>query len=178
MARVLLDACLLYPSVTRELLLGAARLGHFQPLWSERILGEWRYTARKYGVGAQAEIEIALLRVEWPTSEISENLALEASLTLPDADDCHVLAAAITGNAQELLTRNLKDFPTRVLAKYDIIRREPDGFLLEIGAELAEVVATVYGRARQMEKAPANCRSMLKKAGLPRLGKAFQEVEG
>ena len=32
-------------------------------------------------------------------------------LTLPDADDRHVLAAAIRGQADVIITQNLKDFP-------------------------------------------------------------------
>lgn len=176
MARVLLDACILYPSVTRELLVGAARLGLFQPLWSARILGEWWHTAQKYGVAALAEIEIALLRAEWPEAEVAADLALEARLALPDAGDHHVLAVAINGRADELLTRNLKDFPTRVLARHGIVRREPDGFFLEMGETLDGVVARVYAKAQQMEKAPLSCRSMLKKAGLPKLGKRYQAL--
>ena len=35
--RVLLDACVLFPTVMREVLLGAAAEGAFVPMWSERI---------------------------------------------------------------------------------------------------------------------------------------------
>jgi len=176
MDRVLLDACILYPSVTRELLIGAAKQGFFTPLWSARILEEWRHTARRYGIGPVADIEIALLRVGWPKAEVVPNEALEATLALPDRNDRHVLAAAITGGAQELLTRNLKDFPTRVLARHQLVRREPDGFLLEMGDRLSPVVTVVYQRAQEMGGEAISCRRLLKRAGLPKLGKYFQAL--
>ncbi|WP_354002110.1 PIN domain-containing protein [Pseudotabrizicola sediminis] len=37
--------------------------------------------------------------------------ALMPALTLPDADDRHVLAAAIVGRCDAIVTQNLKDFP-------------------------------------------------------------------
>lgn len=173
MNRVLLDACVLYPSITRALLIGAANAGLFQPLWSARILDEWQHTAARRGVGPQADIEIALLRANWPKAEVLPDEELTARLVLPDRNDRHVFAAAITGGAHELLTRNLKDFPPRVLARSGIIRREPDGFLLEMAEGMAAVVDDVHHKAEAMAGAKIARRSLLKKAGLPRLGKYF-----
>ena len=57
--KLLLDTCVLYPTGMREMLLGAARAGHFVPLWSARILGEWERAAVKLGPtgAAQAKAE-------------------------------------------------------------------------------------------------------------------------
>lgn len=174
MSAVLLDACILFPNVTRALLIGAARQGLFQPLWSARILEEWRRAAFRCGVGPAAEIEIALLRAAWPGAEMPADNVLEGDLVLPDLDDRHVLAAAITGQADELLTRNLKDFPTRVLTGHGIVRREPDGFLLEMAEDLGGVIAEVHQQAQEMAGEAMTVRALLKKARLPRLGKYFQ----
>ena len=38
--KVLIDACVLYPTVLRELVLGLAATGAFEPLWSARLLIE------------------------------------------------------------------------------------------------------------------------------------------
>ncbi len=47
--RVMLDACVLYPTVMREVLLGCAKRGLFEPRWSVRILEEWARAAGKLG---------------------------------------------------------------------------------------------------------------------------------
>jgi len=172
--RVLLDACVIYPSVMREVLLGAAKQGQFTPLWSSRILEEWRHSAQRNGVGPMANIEIALVRAGWPQAEIAPDAALEARLVLPDRHDRHVLAAAISGKAEVLLTRNLKDFPTKVLPRHNILLREPDGFLLEMAPALEGVVNEVHRKAESMAGKPLNRRNLLKKAGMPRLGKNMQ----
>jgi hypothetical protein len=51
------------------------------------------------------------------------------SLTLPAADDRHVLAAAIRAGAEVIVTYNLKDFPAETLAKFGIEAQHPDDFL-------------------------------------------------
>ena len=52
---------------------------------------------------------------------------LIASLTLPDPDDRHVLAAAIAGRCDVIVTQNLKHFPDAAL--FEIEAQHPDEFL-------------------------------------------------
>ncbi|MEM1131104.1 MAG: PIN domain-containing protein, partial [Pseudomonadota bacterium] len=54
-----LDACVLYPTVLREALLAAAAAEGFRPLWSARILEEWRRAAIRVDGGAGVEADIA-----------------------------------------------------------------------------------------------------------------------
>jgi len=177
--RVVLDACVLYPTVMREVLLGVAKKGMFTPLWSARILEEWaRAVARNLPDQAGvARAEIALLRARWPGAEVVYSAGLEADLFLPDHADRHVLAAAIEGRADSLVTMNLRDFPTRTLSGHKIIRRDPDRFLLEFQIESPRIIAGVCEEVRQRAEAisrqPQDMRRLLKKAHLPRLGKAL-----
>ncbi len=62
--RVLIDANVLFPSVLREVVLGAAAAGGLAPLWSARILEEWARATRRLPEGAEAaaRAEIARLR--------------------------------------------------------------------------------------------------------------------
>jgi len=177
--RVLLDACVLYPTVMREVLLGVARAGLFTPLWSAQILEEWARAVAKNLPDQEAIVrgEIALLCANWPNAELRADPELEAKLFLPDPNDVHVLAAAIRGGAKILVTANLKDFPTRILADHNILLRDPDGFLIDLWQEYPEVVAAhceaVRARAEKISGQPQGIRALLKKAKLPRLGKAL-----
>lgn len=174
--KVLVDACVLYPTVLREIVLGVAGTGHFTPLWSARILEEWARAAARIGQEAVARGEIAALRAAWPGAEVAVTADTAARLHLPDPDDVHVLAAAVDGGANALLTLNLRDFPTRALAAEGILRRDPDGYLAEALAErpeaVREVVAGVLARAGAAG-VEGTARAVLKRARLPRLGKAL-----
>ncbi|MEL7299626.1 MAG: PIN domain-containing protein [Pseudomonadota bacterium] len=178
--KVLLDACVLYPTVQREILLHAARAGTFEPLWSNRILEEWRIAAGRLGpvAGAQAEGEIALLRGLWPGSMVRPRESDERRLYLPDENDIHVLAAAIAGSAEVLLTENAKDFPRGTLIEEGIRRDGPDHFLTSLlvsyPREIRQSVETVWANAQGMEGCPPTLRALLKKARLPRLAKAME----
>ncbi|QYX58441.1 PIN domain-containing protein [Roseovarius sp. SCSIO 43702] len=177
--RALLDTCVIYPTVMRQVLLRVAARGAFTPLWSARIIAEWQRAAAKLGPEgvAQAEAEAALLRAEWPDAEVCYPPALEARLWLPDAADTHVLAAAIAGSADVIVTLNARDFPRNILAEEGVSRADPDAFLMGFHearpALVAEAAAEVLAEARRMTGEAWEMRALLKKARLPRLGKAL-----
>ncbi len=177
--KALLDTCVIYPTVMREMLLGAARMGAFSPLWSERIIAEWVRAAQKLGPAgaAQAEGEAALLQAAWPEAVVSYPPSLEARLWLPDPADTHVLAAAIAGSADVIVTLNAKDFPRNILAEEGVSRVDPDAFLHGIWSAqpeaIAEVGARVLAEAQRLSCDDWQMRALLKKARLPRMAKAL-----
>lgn len=177
--KVLIDACVLYPTVLREIVLGLAARGGFEPLWSDRILEEWARAAARLSAGDEivARGEIAALRARFPGSVVPADPAVEARLWLPDADDVHVLAAAVAGRADVLLTLNIRDFPLKALDPLGIFRRHPDEFLLDAlnadPAGLRAVVDEVHGTAERLSGESLPLRALLKRAKLPRLGKAL-----
>ncbi|MFC6687687.1 RSP_2648 family PIN domain-containing protein [Jhaorihella thermophila] len=179
--KLLLDACVLYPTVMREMLLAVARRGHFTPLWTRRILDEWARAARKLGPAgeAQAAAEIALLRAAWPAAELPPAPGIEARLWLPDPNDTHVLAAAIAGSAEAIVTLNAADFPRNILAEEGLDRLDPDSLLLSLWQSAPEDIAAaardVLDRANRLSGDRWQLRPLLKKARLPRLGKALAE---
>lgn len=177
--KLLLDTCVLYPTVMREMLIGAAAQGAFTPLWSARILEEWRRAALKLGpVGAaQAQSEVALLKANWPKAIVAPAPGVEARLWLPDAADVHVLAAAITGHADAIVTVNNKDFPRQTLAEEGLERIGPDQLLYDLwlkdNAGLEALGAKVLAEANRLSGGGWEIRPLLKKARLPRLAKAL-----
>lgn len=177
--KVVLDTCVLFPTVMREMLLGVAGLGHYTPLWSARILGEWARAAVKLGPTGkmQAEAEIALLRADWPAAEIAPAPGIEARLWLPDPADVHVLATAISGSADLTVTLNAKDFPRRTLSEEGLDRIDPDAFLCNFWRDDPDGVASVGEKvlieACRLSGETWEMRPLLKKARLPRLAKAL-----
>jgi len=177
--KTLLDACVIYPTVMRQMLLGVAARGAFTPLWSARIIAEWLHAATKLGPGAaaQAGAEAAQMRRDWPGAEVTVPPALEARLWLPDAADIHVLAAAVAGSADIIVTLNARDFPRGVLAEEGLSRADPDAFLLGLWkaepGRVEAVAEAVLAEARRLSREDWQMRALLKKARLPRLGKAL-----
>lgn len=177
--RVLLDTCVLYPTFLRDVLCGLAEAGLFEPFWSPRILDEWRHAAARSGPleSAGVEAEIARLTARFPNACVTPNPDLQNTLALPDPDDAHVLAAAIAAGADSLLTLNLKDFPTRTVSRHGLFRRDPDGFVMELRSTARETVDQIaldaVARACARPGMDLSQRGLLKRARLPRLGKAL-----
>ena len=182
--KLLFDTCVLYPTVMREMLLGAADAMGWQPLWSTRIFDEWVHAAGKLGpeVPIFARGEGALLRAKWPEAEISWAPSLEARLWLPDPADCHVLAAAIAGSADQIITLNAKDFPKHILREEGLDRCDPDALLMQAFEAapdaIAQVSDVIKARAENLSGTAWQTRAFYKKARLPKLAKALAAAEG
>jgi hypothetical protein len=93
-----------------------------------------------------------------------------AALTLPDADDRHVLAAAIHCDASVIVTANLRDFPTTALAPHTIEAVHPDAFiaaLLEADPDAAlAALRQLRGSFKRPPKTVADLLATMKKQDL------------
>ena len=88
-----------------------------------------------------------------------------------------MLAAAIAGGADGLMTLNARDFPRRALAAHGIDRLDPDATLARMaGPEVAAVVEASRAEAERLSGKPWERRRLLKKAGLPRLARALERL--
>lgn len=179
--RAVLDACVLYPTVLREVLLAVAARGLYTPLWSARILEEWARAAARLGPaqGVIARGEIAALVPRFPAAAVTVPEAAEQAVDLPDPADRHVLAAAIAGQAAVIVTFNLRDFPGWALGPQGIRALHPDEFLRGLWRDapdaVAEAAEAVRAEAERLSGQPQPMRALMKRAGLPRLGKALEQ---
>lgn len=173
-----IDACALYPTVLRQILLGVAERGLFTPIWSARLLEEWTRAAARNGGAEDAQIAIA----EATSANVRFPNALkppgdDAPLWLPDPADIHVLATAIQSGAGTIITQNLKDFPARELSGYGVKALAPDAVLMDLWLqnpdEVTEAVTHTHAEAERLSGQSLPLRALLKRARLPRLGKAL-----
>jgi|TARA_B110000977_G_scaffold191055_1_gene262668 hypothetical protein len=161
----------------REVVLGVAAKGLFDPRWSPRILEEWARAARKIGPQGEtiARGEIAAITARFPRAQVQIPQGVEARLWLPDPNDIHVLAAAVGCSADAIMTVNAKDFPRNELADEGLQRVDPDGFLVDLAIQHPDAVQSVgeavLTEARRLSGEPWEMRKLMRKARLPRLGK-------
>lgn len=176
--KAVLDACVLYPTVLREILIGAADAGLYRPVWSPRILDEWRHAAARLGPdgAAVAGAEIALLRAAHPGAGVPDDGALAAGHDWPDPADRHVAEAALAAGAPLIVTANLRDFPSRALGALGLRAVHPDAFLLDLWRRdpgpVAASVQAAHAKAQALG-GPMPLRDLMARARLPRLAKAL-----
>lgn len=127
----LLDANVLHPIMLCDLLLRLAERGFFRPLWSRQILDETtRSVARRFpGVDRGAlDRRVAHMEQAFPEAMVVGHEALVPTLSM--AGDSHVVAAAIVGNADVIVTDNVRHFPEDALARYRLTAQTADDFLI------------------------------------------------
>ena len=175
--RAVLDACVLYPTVLREILTEAAAAGLFQPVWSWRILDEWRHAAARQSL--DAGVEIALTEVRFPQA-MAGGTADARGLDLPDPADRHVVETALAASADRIVTANLRDFPRGALASVGLSAVHPDEFLRDLFLQDPQPIlaAVAAAEARALAAGGAMTRKeLMRRARLPRLAKAIERLD-
>ena len=132
---VVLDACVLYPSFLRDLLIRLGLTGLYQPKWSATIEDEWQRNLlanRTDLTPEQIQHTAALMNKAVPDAMITGFEPLIDSVDLPDVDDRHVVAASVRSNSEIIVTFNLKDFPAPALNAFGIEALHPDDFVMDL----------------------------------------------
>jgi hypothetical protein len=158
------DANILYPAPLRDLFIRVAQAGLVRAKWTETIHDEWIRNVLKDNPHLSAE---RLARTRTLMNEAVRDCLVTGygdlieSLSLPDADDRHVLAAAIRAAANVIVTYNLTDFPAETLACFDIEAQHPDDFLVGLLDLAPGVICATVKRQRESLKNPPKTASEL-----------------
>jgi PIN domain-containing protein len=166
-----LDACVLVPIALADTLLRVAEQGLYRPLWSDRILGEAQEAVEEIHPGTDAAKRFASMREAFDDAMVAGWEELESQIHLPDQDDRHVVAAAILGNAQGIITANTRDFPSAALQPLGLEAVHPDDFLLDqLDLSLATILKVIRQQAAHTRRPPLTPRdlaTLLGRAGVP-----------
>ncbi|MBS78679.1 MAG: PIN domain-containing protein [Variovorax sp.] len=126
-----LDANVLYPTLVRDVPLSLAVADLYHARWSASIHEEWvrNLANNRPDISDRLPAIVEGMNSAVPDSLVTGYEPLVASLMLSDPDDRHVLAAAIVGHADAIVTFNLDDFPQPYLAQFNIEVQHPDRFV-------------------------------------------------
>lgn len=127
-----LDTCVLFPQYLSDTLLTQADARTYRPLWSRGVLDELHgvLTRETSMTPEQVTHRLDRMRRAFPDAEVVGYEHLVSGMT-NDEKDRHVLAAAVRGSAEVLVTFNIRDFPDSALKQFDIRVVTPDDFLLD-----------------------------------------------
>ncbi len=170
---VVLDANTLYPAPLRDLLLSLAVEGLYHARWTSRIHEEWTRSLllKRPDIAPQLAALVELMNRSVPDCLVDNYDWLIPGLALPDPDDRHVLAAAITGHADAIVTFNLKDFPGDALVAHQIEAIHPDDFILnQLELRPFEALAAVKKMRARLTRPPQTAAALiatLERSGLP-----------
>jgi hypothetical protein len=128
----LLEANVLYPAPVRDLLLQLAVTDLYKAKWSVDINREW-IESLLANEPPRDRVMLERTRDLMDASArdclVTGYESLIPSLELPDPDDRHVLAAALVGRCDAIVTSNVKDFPEPIMDRFGIDLKHPDEFL-------------------------------------------------
>lgn len=129
----MLDACVLYPANVRDVLISFHVADLYAARWTVAVEEEWisSLLGNRPDIPRERLLKTRdMMRSAVPDWEVSSYMELVEGLELPDPGDRHVLAAAIRGHADCIVTANLTDFPLDYLKRFDLEAIHPDDFII------------------------------------------------
>lgn len=173
----LLDANVLHPVVLCDLLLRLALAGFYRPVWSAQILEETERSLRR------RRPDIAPDRLRRRSDQMNE--------AFPDAQvggfddlvpqlasfghDAQVVAAAIRGRADVIVTANVGDFPGDRLARFDLVAQTADDFLIhQWWLDPSGVLRAIEEQAAALKRPPLTTADLVER--LERVAPTFARL--
>jgi hypothetical protein len=180
----LLDACVLYPVSVADALMSFAEADLYAAKWTTLIEDEWirNLESNRPELAGRLTRRRDLMRLAVPDWEIPETVwrALTPALRLPDPNDVHVLAAAISGHTDCIVTANLVDFPSSTLEIHGVTAVHPDDFpmaqfdLDQVGATAA--LRDMRGRSKKPPYEVEEFAKIFERNGLVGMAEQLRKV--
>lgn len=128
-----LDANVLYSAAIRDICMEVALAKIYRAKWSADVHREWiesllsnRHDLKRINLERTRD----LMDLSIPTAMVTGYEQLIEGIPIEnDPDDRHVVAAAIIGQCDVIVTNNLSHFPIDKLKDYDLEVQRPDDFL-------------------------------------------------
>lgn len=122
------------PVAPCDTMLRMADHGTFRPLWSAKVIDEAQRALER----VHPDVDPNRFRSRFRSMNEAFDGALVTGwetlttcITLPDPDDAHVVAAALVGRADVIVTENTRDFPDSALGPLGLTAVRLDEFLLD-----------------------------------------------
>ena len=168
----LADACVLAGALRRNLLLTLAETEFFRLRWSRLILDETQSAIKAILAGRDvADAAERAARAREKMEQAFEDAMVDGfdhllavGEAVPDANDRHVLAAAIKARAHVIVTDNLRHFPDRALAPFGIEVRSADAFIADTAMlDIGRAVVAVQRMRSRLINPPVNADDLFLK---------------
>jgi len=162
MLPVFLDTCVLLKPYLCDSMLTIAEAGIYRPLWSPTVLDELRRNLIRRGLDdKQIGHQFDQMAQAFPDAQITGYGALVAQMT-NHPKDRHILAAAVRGGAEVLVTENLRDFPGDSVHAFDLEVVTQDTFLLDqLDLAPADVLAALRRQVSRYHREPRTVEALL-----------------
>ena len=155
---VIYDACVLFPAPLRDLLMHLALTDLFRARWTHLIHDEWTRSLLRQRPDLKMKDLVrtrSLMDAHVRDCLVSGFEHLIPAIDVPDANDRHVVAAAIHCGADLIVTFNLRHFPNDVLSRFDLAVQHPDDFIVELLDGYADSALAAIANHRRSLRNPA-----------------------
>lgn len=178
------DANVFFGVRLRSFIMEVAKSGAFRARWSEGVHGEWIRAVKRRRpdlTDAQLRPIADQMNRAFPDALVAGYDDLAAGLQLPDPDDRHILAAAIVGRVDVIVTFNLEDFPTEYIGRFGIHAKHPDWFFREVdGIEQGAIVEAAIRDLAHYKRPPIPVDAYIddvERAGCPMVASHLRKLK-
>lgn len=162
--RLFLDANILVDAQVRDIFLTISEARLIDLRWSEGVLDETRRVLidRRDIDPSRVDYLISTIKSAFPEATVTSRTIRPVDATLPDKDDLHVLAAAVSAECEFLVTNNVRDFPADVIGRFGLSVINADNAIALLAQDFTIHVPAIIERlVAQLRRPPITVQAFL-----------------